>query len=205
MIMNNKNEQERWVEEYIKDVSVSDIEWITLNSEELKKFFINNYYDDECDSYVKENCVSPIEIPLGMSYLAFNYINYDFKNLLGVVPNNIGKKTIVGCLMYIDDCYLFEEQSNPVTYVLSVEVNSYLRNKGIFKKMVKKFVESINGNQHLCISNQSLLGKECNVFKTISNIAKESSFNKEVLCNDYISNIELKKIVCDTNYTYVKK
>ena len=203
--MNKIEMQDKWVYEYIQNIDISNIEWLTLNSEELKKFFVDNYYDNKCNSYVKEFCATPIEVPIGMSYLAFNYINYDFRNLIGVVPNNIGKKTIVGCLMYLDDCYLYEEQKDPVTYILSVEVNSHFRNKGIFKKMVDEFIRNINENQHLFISNQSLMGKECKVFETVNNIAKMHSFSKKVLCNDYICNEELKKIVCNDDYTYVKK
>lgn len=205
MIMNNRDIEDKWLKEYIKNVDISEIEWMHLDSNELKEFYINNYYDDEVNMYVKESNITPIEIPLGMSYLSFNYINDDFKNLLGVVPNNIGKKTIVACLMYLDECYLFEEQSNPVTYILSVEVNNHFINKGIFKRLVKEYIKGINSTQHLFVSKQSMLGKDCKVFETIANYAKASSFEKEVLSNDYMDNDELKEIVCNDNYSYVKK
>lgn len=205
MIMNKKDMENKWFKEYIENIDTSEIEWLVLDSGELKKFFADNYYDEKCDSYVKEICDIPIEIPVGMFYLAFNYIDDDFKYLLGVVSNNVGKKTIVACLMYLDECFLFEGQHNPVTYILSVEVNCHFRNKGIFKKMVEEFIGVIDANQHLVVSKQSGLGKICKVFKTIDTIAKSSSFEKEVLYNDFMGNEVLRKIVCDTDYSYIKK
>lgn len=201
----NNTMQNRWLEEYIQNVDISQIEWLILDSKELKKFFVDNYYDKKCNSYVKEFNVTPIQIPIGMFYLSFNYINNDFKYLLGVVPNNVGKKTIVGCLMYLEECYLFAHQRKPVTYALSVEVNAHFRNKGILGRMVKEFLSCINGEQHLVVSKQSDIGKLYNVFNVIEVKAKECSFQKNILYDDLDSKEKLEKIVCDTNYTYVKK
>ena len=124
---------------------------------------------------------------------------------MGVVPNNIGKKTIVGCLMYIEECYLFANQLKPVTYALSIEVNVHFRNKGIFGNMVKDFLTRINKKQHLVVSKQSDIGKLCNVFNTIEVKAEECSFEKKVLYDDLDSKDKLEKIVCDADYAYVKK
>ena len=203
--MNKIEMQDKWVCEYINNIDISNIEWLTLDSKELKKFFEDNYCDDECNSYVKEINLMPIEIPLGMFYLSYNYINNDFKYLLGVVPNNIGKKTIVGCLMYLDECYLFASQQDPVTYALSIEVNSYFRNKGIFGKMIKEFISRINPNQHLVVSKQSDIGKLYKVFNIVEAKAKECSFEKKVLYDDLDSKKELEKIVCENDYAYIKK
>lgn len=202
--MSKKDIENKWYKEYIENIDISKIEWLELNSDELKIFFNDYYHDNVCNSYVKETNSNPVEIPLGMFYLSINYINNDFKYLLGVVPNNIGKKTIVGCLMYLDECYLFANQRAPVTYVLSIEVNSYFRNKGIFGNMTKEFVSRINPNQHLVVSKQSDIGKLYNVFNIIETKAQECSFQKKVLYDDLDSKKELEKIICNNGNAYVK-
>lgn len=41
----------KWLDEFITDVDLSQLKWIKLNSHELVKFYEDNYYDSECKCF----------------------------------------------------------------------------------------------------------------------------------------------------------
>jgi hypothetical protein len=131
-----------------------------------------------------------------MHYLYYSNFNNDYKYILGIAKNTRNKKTIISCITYLYTVYLFEEQDTPITYINSVEVNFYFRNKGFFKKMSKKIIDFIPDNQKVIVSNQSTLGKKCNVFLTIKDDLIKKGFNEDIWCDDYLNVNELKEKLC---------
>ena len=204
--MDNMN---RWYNHYIKNIALEKIEWIKLNSTELYMFLKNNYLDKEVWKYVydeKANTIYPT--PLGMNYLNFdnpiNNKNYSF--LLGIVENNIGKKTIVAATIYLDKCFMFTNHGIPVTYISTMEVNSYFRNKGIYKKMCEALINFINLNQHIVTTEQTDMGAKCNVFNILKNTLLSNGFHNCILEDNHnMINLELHDIIRSRQNVLSKK
>ena len=190
----------KWFNDYIKNVDIGKIEWIKLNCDELEYFFEQNYLDKNGWEYVCDDAASNVyPTLLGMSYLNFNNSlnNKEYSFLLGVVNNNINKKTVVCATIYLDKYFMFEEQEAPVTYISTMEVNSYFRNKGIYIKMCEVLIDFINSNQHIITSKQSKMGIKCNVFEILKNILISKGFNNYIFVNNNgLVNSELHDIVC---------
>ena len=204
--MDNMN---KWYNHYIKNIDLEKIEWIKLNSTELYMFFKNNYLDKEVWKYVydeKDNTIYPT--PLGMYYLNFdnpiNNKNYSF--LLGIVENNIGKKTIVAATIYLDKCFMFTNQGKPVTCISSMEVNSYFRNKGIYKKMCEVLINYINLNQHMVTTEQTNMGARCNAFNILKNTLLSNGFHNCILEDNHgMINLELHDDVIHSRQNILSK
>ncbi len=179
---------DKWVRDYIDNIDISNIEWIKLNCEELDDFFEENYLDKEEWEYVlDEETNSLFPTPLGLSYLTLNNprseLSYNF--LLGVVNNNIGKKTVVGDIIYLDEYFLFENQIETFTYIVGVEVNAYFRNRGIARKMYGAFFQIVRPNQHILTSMLSDMGKRYNLLEITKQVALEKGFDKQIIENNY--------------------
>lgn len=191
---------DKWINEYIKDLNLNNIEWICLNAQELNIFFDNNYLDKELWKYVLDTNASKLfQNPLGMYYLSFNSpINEKkYKFLLGIVNNNINKKTIVSSIIYLDKYYLFNNQKEPLTYISTVETNKYLQNLGIYKKMCKALYNYINHNQHILTTKESELGKICHTFDILKTTLINQGFKKNIFeDNNSICNQELYNLLC---------
>lgn len=160
----------------------------------MERFLLDNYYDSDFSSYVLSDD-GFFYVPLGLNYLSFEhcnrYSNYNF--ILGVIDNNINKKTIVAAIIYIDKDYLFTEQTLPLTYISSVEVNSYFRNKGILTKMTEELINFINPNQDILVSEESELGRRCGVYSKIRNNLINKGFTNYIWIdnNDYNEEIDI--------------
>lgn len=179
---------EKWVNAYIKDLNISNIEWLKLNSKELDEFFRENYLDKELWEYVYDKDAWILNPPpLGMHYINFesprNGESYSF--LLGVVNNNISKKTIVCAMIYIEEYFILVGQEVPVTYISSMEVNSYFWRKGLFKRMCNEAINYINPNQHIIVSEESDMGKMCSTFSIFKNTMYANGFENLIWKNDY--------------------
>ena len=190
--------KEKWIYDYIKDVDLNNIEWVKLNSNELEEFFKKNYYDAIEREYVcTESDTYKRDMPLGLCYLSFKFINNDYSFLLGIVNNRIGKKTIVANIMYLENEFLFSGQTNPCTYISSVEVNEYFQNQGIYKKMCEVFINYVDYDQHVVISRESEKGKKCKVFDTLKKVLIRNGFQKKVLNDKYLNKSELCDDTCE--------
>lgn len=191
---------EKWVNEYIKNIDLKNIEWIQLNSIELDEFLQKNYLDIELWEYVhdkKANSLYPVL--LGMYYLNWNSPTNEKECnfLLGVVDNSIGKKTIVGSIIYLDEYFLFNAQKEPLTYISIIEVNSFFRNKGIYKKMCEIFFDFAKPKQHILISEQTEMGKKCKVYEILKKTAIKKGFKKYILEDNYqLVYSDLREILC---------
>ena len=191
---------DKWINDYIKNIDLKKIEWIKLNCDELNYFFEQNYLDKNDWEYVCDEVANNIyPTLLGMSYLnvdnSSNVKDYNF--LLGVVNNNINKKTIVCATIYLDEYFMFEEQEVPVTYISSMEVNSYFRNRGLYKKMCEVLINFINPNQHIITTKESKLGIKYNTFNILKNTLVSNGFEKSIFeDNNGLINSELHDVVC---------
>ena len=191
---------DKWINDYIKNIDLKKIEWIKLNCDELNYFFEQNYLDKNGWEYVCDEDANNIyPTLLGMSYLnvdnSSNVKDYNF--LLGVVNNNINKKTVVCATIYLDEYFMFEEQEVPVTYISSMEVNSYFRNRGLYKKMCEVLINFINPNQHIITTKESKLGIKYNTFNILKNTLVSNGFEKSIFeDNNGLINSELHDVVC---------
>ena len=195
--MGNKS---KWINDYIKNINIEKIEWIKLNADELYLFLEQNYLDKNGWEYVYDKHATNLyPTLLGMNYLNFDnpINNKNYSYLLGVVDNNIGKKTVVCATMYIDEYFMFEDQKIPVTYISSMEVNSYFRNKGVYKKMCEALTNFINPNQHIVATKQSKMGAKYNVFKVLKDILILNGFENDIFEDNHgMINSELHDKIC---------
>ena len=177
------NKYRKWINEYIENVDLSKIEWLKLNNDELEKFYEKNYLDIDEYRYVSDNKFI-FFTPIGLNYLSFDCDDSKYNYLLGIVDNNIGKKTIVSAMVYLDKYYVFEEQEVPLTYISSVETNYYFRNKGLYKKLCNEIINFINPYQHVLISNESDMGRKYGVIEKLRSTLISCGFEGRVFVDD---------------------
>ena len=97
----------------------------------------------------------------------------------------------------MDEYYIFSSQEVPVTYISTMEVNSYFQNKGIYKKMCKEVINFINKDQHILTTNESEIGSKYNVFIILKNaLITNGFFNCIFKDNDIMYNKEIFDIIC---------
>ena len=143
----------RWTREYTWGINLKNIEWIVLNSEELHKFYDDNYLDYDAWNYATDDILN--HKPVGMHYLSFSQEGPDIKYLLGICNNKIGKKTIVACVSYVENYKLYTNQTVPLTYLCTAEVNKYFRKRGLSKIMFNEFAK-VNEPEIIDIDNEYL-------------------------------------------------
>ena len=191
----------RWMQEYIDDIDLNNIQWINLDYDGLGKFLYDNYYDLIDKTYVTDKILySNYITPIGMNYLYYCDTPNDYKYLLGIVKNKKDKYTIVSAVIYLDYVYFFKEQVNPMTFLCSIEVNYFFRRNGLMKKTCNVLGNFIPDDQDVVISKESEMGKKCNSFLT--------AYNKIILKNPSIniySEEELNDIICKQNINDKKK
>lgn len=176
-------ETKRWIYEYIDNLDIRNIEWIKLNNDELETFLKENYYDKSVYKYVCDDFTSGMYPKfLGMNYLNIYTSNNGIKEsfLLGIVDNNIGKKTIIGDFIYCENYILFDNQEIPLTYIHTAEVNRYYRGNGIYRQMCLALYDFIYPNQHIITTLESEMGEICHAFKIFEDSLRERGFNKRI-------------------------
>lgn len=178
--------KEKWMHEYINDVDISKIEWIKLDANELKQFLFDNYFDNEEYKYVCDGNIH-YDTPFGLHYLTFDATKTcpDCKFILGIVNNNIGKKTIVADLIYMDSDYFFTKQTKTFTSFISVEINYYFQNKGIYKRFCDEIIKFIPLNQHILVSSESELGRLCHTTELLKTSLIKKGFDKEIFSESF--------------------
>ena len=187
----------KWCKEYFENIDISKIQWVKYSADELYDFLLENYLDKKTWKYVlNKNHIGSL---LGMNYLGVESTSNNRKCcfLIGIVNNNINKKTIVADTIYFDNYILFENQEIPVTYISTMEVNSYFRNRGIYKQMCNNLSRFINQNQPIIITRQSEMGEKCHVFEILKDTLESNGFDKKIFVDNYERvNLELYNIVC---------
>ena len=198
----------KWINEYIENINLEKIKWIKLNSDELNDFFYENYLDKNVWEFVcSKNINSLYPTILGMNYLNLNdpINNKASSFLLGIIDNNIGKKTIVCATIYLDEYFIFKNQEMPITYISTMEVNSYFRNRGIYKEMCKVLINFINKNQHIISTHQTEMGKKYSVFEILKKELEKVGFKNYIFeDNNYLTNLKLKEVIY-TNQKVLKE
>lgn len=194
--------KDRWISDCIDGVDLLNIEWVRFDENELKNFYRENYLDGDTLRYVaNEPNVVYFYSPLGLRYLSFNYNNTNYKFLLGIVKNKVGKKTIVAAMIYLENYYMFEEQKYPLTYIYSLEVNSYFWNNGVYKRLCEAVINFINHDQHIILSTESDMGRKCRVGGIFKEILVRNGFKKTIWMDTFsnYSNPEFYDVVCSKN------
>ena len=198
----------KWYNDYIKNVDLGKMQWIKYNANELDSFLENNYLDREVWEYVHdENASSIFPTLLGMNYLSTNspLNNKKYSFLLGIVDNNIGKKTVVAAAIYLDEYIIFTDQEIPITYISTLEVNSYFRNRGIYKKMCEVLINFINSDQHIVITKQTEMGAKCHVFDILRNTLISNKFHNYIFEDNHgMIHSELHDIICSKQKVLTK-
>lgn len=191
--------EEQWKKEYIDGIDITKIEWITLNTDELKKFFDENYLDKENWRYIKDKEASNVyPVPFGMHYLNMSPMSDKYRYLLGVANNGIGKKTIIADVMFDENYIIFHDQEVPVTYISYVEVNSFFRNQGLYKTLCEQLAKVIKFTQPLIYTRESEMGQMCHTARTLREVLLENGFSKSIWEDDSsnIYNPEFYEQIC---------
>lgn len=174
--------KEKWEKDYIKDIDLTKIEWVNLNNEQLMKFYDENYLDKQEWQYVSNK--DTWGTPLGLRYLSFRHQNLNYNFLLGLVKNNVNKKTIVTAMIYETEYFIFKNQDIPVTFISTVETNLYFRNKGLFKQLCNELLNFINPSQHIIVTRETDMGSKCNVLNTLKESLFRNGFDKTIWENN---------------------
>ena len=185
----------RWMEEYIDDIDLNNIQWINLDYESFGKFLYDNYYDLIDKAYVTDKILNSNYItPIGMNYLYYTDTPNEYKYLLGIVKNKKNKYTIVSAVIYLDYVYFFKDQINPMTFLCSIEVNYFFRRKGIMKKTCNVLGNFIPNDQDIVISKESEMGRKSNSFSTTYNSLIKNNFDVNILREEEFNKKNYKKL-----------
>lgn len=188
----------KWIREYTLFVNLNNIEWIVLNPNELQKFYYDNYLDYDLWNFVTDDIVS--HKPIGMHYLSYSQEGPDKKYLLGICDNKIGKKTIVACTSYVENYKIYTNQSVPLTYLCTAEVNKYFRRKGLTRVMFNEFAKVIKPSQHFLSTPESEAGHRCHIFEILKDCLIKSGFEKSITLYDLDFDVydeEFRNMICN--------
>ena len=191
---------------YIEGIDISNIKYINLTNDELMNFYIENYYDNKNIIIAgiyddSKNIINPI----GMYYLNFENMP-GMKYILGIVNNNINKKTIVSALVYCDEYKMFSNQKGYITYLSTVETNKYFRNRGLYRDLINNSFKFINPNQNILISEISNMGKRCKVYNSFVQIFSDKGFEMNISNeNDNFNRDLYFDLINNVNYIKVRK
>lgn len=195
----------KWEHNYIEDVDLANIEWVVIPGTQLYDYLIKNYFNEnnefDFELVADEGFTSNVNLVFGMNYLSFELINKESNYLLGIVDNNIGKKTIVADMMFEDDFYLFKDQQTPMTFLAYGEVNCFFRKQGIYKRMCEEFAKHINPDQHLLVTDESEMGVECETQRILEEILIEHGFEKRVFVKNIDTELNCHDEICANEKT----
>lgn len=171
--------KEKWFDEYISNIKLDNITWIKFNALDLNEFLVRNYFDKEESEYVTElnnNTLYPSI--LGLQYLNTSIPNIleNYNYLIGVVENNIHKKTIVAALVYSNNYHLGQEQ---VTHIFSIDTNKYVKNVSLYQEMFNVFLKNIS-SQRIIIPRTYDKELGIDVCSFIKEAALENNFNNDI-------------------------
>ena len=176
------NLKEKWEKDYIDNLDLNKIEWVNLNNQQLLDFYEENYLDKKEWQYVGN--MDTWGIPLGLRYLSFRPENKNYNYLLGLVNNNVDKKTIVAAMVYVPNYFIFTKQEIPVTFICTIETNLYFRNKGLSKQLCDQILNFINPSQHIIVTRETDMGKKYNMLNRLKESLLKKGFDKNIWEND---------------------
>lgn len=177
-IIGSYNEKElsnlkRIILDYIKEIKLEDITWKSLTKEEMKSFLFDNYYID--NNFITWNDNDTI---FGMHYLQWHL--YTDKYFFGTIKNNIGRETIVGCISYFNSHKIYGN----VNYISTVEINYFYQGMKLLNEMYKNFINELDFDKDIMITNESMIGRERHVIKNLEKTLKKVRYNKNIIIDD---------------------
>lgn len=182
----------KWLDNYIVSFNKDKITWQILSYDELKKFFDDNYYDEDAKEYVSW-FDSGSKMPIGMYFLSFPKRDRGNKYFVGTIRNSINKQTIIASICYLDKCKIFDD-CDLVTSVEGIEINYFYRGLGLLKEIIGEFVKNIPSNQNIIVTAETPLGKKHQVMKHLKEALNKNGFVKDVRFEDEINDAYLEKI-----------
>ena len=117
----------KWLNDYIVPLDKEKIIWLNLDSNDFTNFLEENYKDDD-KNIVWYN--SQLYNVLGMKYLSFGNIIPGYNYLIGVIPNNIDKFTIIAYACYSKNRFFEVGQKKAVNWLQTIETNAFYKKKG---------------------------------------------------------------------------
>ena len=157
---------------YIVDFKLEDISWRSLTKEEMEIFLLDNYCVDNNYHTWDNGSI------LGMHYLQW-YL-YTDKYFIGTVKNNIGKETIVGCISYFN----YHKIYGNVNYISTVEINYFYQGMGLLNEMYKNFINELDFDKDIMITNESMIGRERHVINNLEKTLKKVKYDKNIIIDD---------------------
>lgn len=188
------NRLKKWLSDYIVPLDKNEITWLQLDYKELSEFINNNYLDN--GNYVGWYN-SMLYNVLGMKYLAYSNIVPGYSYLIAVIPNNLGKKTIIACLCYEKKRKWSMLQEKPVNSIQMIETNQFYRKQGIFNALVAKVIDCLDLSLDLVVTDEYDDGLSCHTVSRLKNILSKQGYDKEILTRSEYDEKRKKNI----NYT----
>ena len=183
-------QSDKWQKQYIAEIDLKKIQWLSLTEEKYFDFLKENYFDEEQLQYVSNG-----EVPFGMHYIGFGSNTDDCQYLLGIVPNKINKKTIVAACMYYKSYYLFIDQSYPFTYISTIETNEFFRSRGLCRQLCEEISHILNDKTILLCSAESQDGKKHHVLQILKDSIKKEGLTIPILSDKDIEEKSYQKYI----------
>lgn len=198
-VVSERNSQkfDKWFKGYVEGVNLENIEWVKLNYDQLMKFYYKYYFDDDYEEFVMSRGEDDSFLPFGMTYLPINPGTSRDEYILGLCDNQSGTKTIVACMIFDPSYNLDREVVESVTYIKTIETNTFFQKKGVFNKMINEILKFINKDQNILTTHESVRGRVVHVLEKMRNAVTKQGFTGDVR-SEYEINEEyldsLKKI-----------
>ena len=158
---------------YAVEFNLEGITWKSLTKEEMKDFLFDNYYIN--GDFITWNDDDTI---FGMHYLQWHL--YTNKYFIGTIKNNIDKETIVGCISYFNSHKIYGN----VNYISTVEINYFYQGMRLLNEMYKNFINELDFDKDVMITNESMIGRECHVINNLEKTLKKVKYNKNIIIDD---------------------
>lgn len=198
-VVSERNSQkfDKWFKRYVEGVNLENIEWVKLNYDQLMKFYYKYYFDDDYEEFVMSRGEDDSFLPFGMTYLPINPGTSRDEYILGLCDNQRGTQTIVACVIFDPSYNLDREVVESVTYIKTIETNTFFQKKGVFNKMINEILKFINKDQNILTTHESVRGRVVHVLEKMRNAVTKQGFTGDVR-SEYEINEEyldsLKKI-----------
>ena len=181
----------KWINDYIVPLDKEKIVWLDLNSEEFTKFLEENYKDND-KNVVWYN--SQLYNILGMQYLSFGNIIPGYNYLIGVIPNNVDKLTIVSYACYSKNRFFEVGQKNGVNWIQTIETNAFYKKNGLFKMINELLYSYIDLSKDLITTEEFDDGILCHTVRRIKDVLVNQGYQGEIYVNTEIPKEYIKKI-----------
>ena len=181
----------KWLNDYIVPLDKEKIIWLNLDSNDFTNFLEENYKDDD-KNIVWYN--SQLYNVLGMKYLSFGNIIPGYNYLIGVIPNNIDKFTIIAYACYSKNRFFEVGQKKAVNWLQTIETNAFYKKKGLFKMINELLYNYIDQSKDFITTDEFDDGILCHTIKRIKDALVNQGYQGEFYINTEIPKEYIKKI-----------